>query len=687
VERAEVNKDGELELSFSSELPVRRWFGFEVLRHTPKAVDLSYLRSVGTVLFNHDAERIVGPIRKAWAENGQLRTRIAFDETDEGRLRKTQVESGSLLGVSIRYDYGPQDFREVEDGTKEYNTPGPGRDVKRWRPIHLSLGADPADPTVGVGRSREGGLDDDESEGSGASASGATDNQRGSEMPKVKTDAPKPTPDPQQIEPQATATKPEELTTDEARKAGEEVERKRAASIQGFARMAKQPDLGQKYIDEGLSVEAAHKGLGKAWDEANAEPPLGQMPASAPSSGAKRVRDLDSTDVEQALTRKSWLPAAGGDHLSLNDWRDILRNDQGDFDRTTQELLKSGKVTPDQCSLRAWYDAFGNTPVKQTVLDSVNGQLRVVSTSAFAVLAGNTVLARVKAAFEDVPTIGDKLVTLLELDEATTTIPTINAGDNAMKPVPEGHPYPVMGATEATFVIGDKKYGRRIQITDEMVRRDQTGLILRWAGSLGQMMAKFQEKLIINRVCDTLLDGVYVFRPDGTNTSLYSSTARTHGTNKVLSNALVDTTDLENARLKLAAMTDDSGEPILSRAAVLLVPDALVSVAQTFLGSELLPGTVNQINSWGPRGNYQPQLLSSPYMDQIATTGTSSWYLGDPQRQFILKQSVGLETSQQGAESEEMFSSDIRAQFKVRWAGEVGTDGYEYFIQNVIAAS
>ena len=45
LEKAQVGEDT-LDFSFSSELPVERWYGKEILLNTPEAVDLSRCRQV-----------------------------------------------------------------------------------------------------------------------------------------------------------------------------------------------------------------------------------------------------------------------------------------------------------------------------------------------------------------------------------------------------------------------------------------------------------------------------------------------------------------------------------------------------------------------------------------------------------------------------------------------------------------
>ena len=75
------------ELSFSSEEPYLRWFGQEILdHHTEGAVDLSRLNSIGCVLFNHDRNKVIGRINRAWVEDKRGHAEIEFDEDEASEL-------------------------------------------------------------------------------------------------------------------------------------------------------------------------------------------------------------------------------------------------------------------------------------------------------------------------------------------------------------------------------------------------------------------------------------------------------------------------------------------------------------------------------------------------------------------------------------------------------------------------
>ena|GEM_PF-850460 len=162
LERAALDEDKrELELSFSSEEPVRHWFGEEILLHGESNVDLKRLRGVGSVPYGHNPwsiKNIVGPVKRAWLdpEKRQARARIGFDEDETGALAMSKIKSKSLRGVSVGYLINKaRELREDEEWTDpetKRNYKGPALIATRWTPYEISFTPIPADATVGVGR-------------------------------------------------------------------------------------------------------------------------------------------------------------------------------------------------------------------------------------------------------------------------------------------------------------------------------------------------------------------------------------------------------------------------------------------------------------------------------------------------------------------------------------------------------
>ena len=125
-----------------------------VLLHTKRAVDLSRVKTVGSVLFNHDPDAIVGSLDRVWVDEDDRKGRavIRFDETEEGDLAFTRVKSGSLRGVSVsakpteRQQLAEDDKWEDSDGRV---FKGPLSIATRWQVVELSLTPVPADAATG----------------------------------------------------------------------------------------------------------------------------------------------------------------------------------------------------------------------------------------------------------------------------------------------------------------------------------------------------------------------------------------------------------------------------------------------------------------------------------------------------------------------------------------------------------
>ena len=158
LDRATINKeDRSIDLSFSSETPVERWFGKEILLHGAKNVDLTRLKTMGSALMNHDPSFILGRITSPRIEDKRGKATLIFDEDEDGNKALTKVESGSLRGVSVGYTV--QKFRDVQEDETYDGIEGPAYIATKWTPYEISLTPIPADASVGVGRAMTRSLD------------------------------------------------------------------------------------------------------------------------------------------------------------------------------------------------------------------------------------------------------------------------------------------------------------------------------------------------------------------------------------------------------------------------------------------------------------------------------------------------------------------------------------------------
>jgi hypothetical protein len=92
-----------VEATISVGAPVKRDYGIEVLRITPDAVNLGYIKNGRVPLpDSHNQfgiDHILGKVTAAWASNGELRGRLKFAANDAGKAAEGMVERGEISGI------------------------------------------------------------------------------------------------------------------------------------------------------------------------------------------------------------------------------------------------------------------------------------------------------------------------------------------------------------------------------------------------------------------------------------------------------------------------------------------------------------------------------------------------------------------------------------------------------------
>lgn len=386
----------------------------------------------------------------------------------------------------------------------------------------------------------------------------------------------------------------------------------------------------------------------------------------------------------------------GGPGVDLAGLRQLAKNDPAAFMARAQDLIDKRLLTLASVrDYRTLYEATADLSVPASYSD-VLGRTRAIMTPAFPLLLGNMAIAAINDRYTAAPTIGEQLVTEMDDAKKWSVVASIVEKDVHKSNVKEGEDYPEIGAGEESAHIGFNRNGRRISVTGDVIRENDGADIISRFNALADIATDYVEELTLDRICDrngsaTSPAEPYAYRPNGTGTQLYNSTANNPNTRcpsgtRVTNNALVDETDLENARVALAAMKNHRGKRIaipISQC-ILLVPDALASVAGKTLGSEYTPGVANELNQWGPRGQWRPRLLSSPKLDDISTT---AWYLGDFRRQFRRKWRMRMELVQAGMETESYLRSGIAFQARIGWDCEVGAVDCVYVVQSLSATT
>ena len=143
------------ELSFSSEEPYERYCYTEILDHADGAVDLTRLNSIGVLLYNHDRNKVIGKILKAWIENTKGYAEIELDKDAESEVIYQKIKNGTLKAVSVGYRVDSWEEVMVNKTSADGRFKGPVDIARKWTPYEVSIVSIPADPTVGIGRALE----------------------------------------------------------------------------------------------------------------------------------------------------------------------------------------------------------------------------------------------------------------------------------------------------------------------------------------------------------------------------------------------------------------------------------------------------------------------------------------------------------------------------------------------------
>ena len=135
-------------LAFSSEMPVERGFGVEILEHSAEAIGAEFIGSGrAPLLVDHDPTDQVGVVEEiSLGEDRVARARVRFGKSARAEEIYQDVVDGIRANVSVGYIIDEM----VSDGEQD------GREVFRathWTPLEISIVSIPADSSVGVGRS------------------------------------------------------------------------------------------------------------------------------------------------------------------------------------------------------------------------------------------------------------------------------------------------------------------------------------------------------------------------------------------------------------------------------------------------------------------------------------------------------------------------------------------------------
>jgi len=134
-------------IAVSSEEPVERSFGKEILDHTEKSVDLSFAKSGRMpLLLDHDPRQQIGVVEDVTLDSSSrvLRATVRFGKNGMATEIFNDVIDKIRSNISVGYQVNKMQ-REGEDSYR----------VNSWKVHEVSLVSIPADTSVGVGRSKD----------------------------------------------------------------------------------------------------------------------------------------------------------------------------------------------------------------------------------------------------------------------------------------------------------------------------------------------------------------------------------------------------------------------------------------------------------------------------------------------------------------------------------------------------
>lgn len=149
VSTREINEEKRtVRIAVSSEAPVERSFGLEVLEHSESAIDLDFLGSGrAPLLLDHDPRSQIGVIEKTEiGSDAVLRADVRFGKGALADEVFRDVVDGIRTNISVGYRIDKMSKNERSDGTVEFR-------AVAWTPMETSIVSIPADKSVGVGRS------------------------------------------------------------------------------------------------------------------------------------------------------------------------------------------------------------------------------------------------------------------------------------------------------------------------------------------------------------------------------------------------------------------------------------------------------------------------------------------------------------------------------------------------------
>jgi HK97 family phage major capsid protein len=144
-------------IGVSTEVPVQRSFGYEVLGHSSDEIDMEFMSSGRSpLLLDHDATKQIGVVEEFSIDSENKRTvaKVRFSKNPMAEEVFRDVVDGIRQNISVGYQVNKMEKEGERDGIPIFR-------VRGWTPLEVSAVSIPADQSslVGFGRSKDVNLD------------------------------------------------------------------------------------------------------------------------------------------------------------------------------------------------------------------------------------------------------------------------------------------------------------------------------------------------------------------------------------------------------------------------------------------------------------------------------------------------------------------------------------------------
>lgn len=556
-----------LSFSFSSESPVERYDFWteerwiEVLGHGDAEVDLSRLQSGAPVLLNHsiDASRInsVGVTTGARIEHGRGIVDVKMSRRADVSGILTDIKDGILPNVSVGYRILERTLvKESPDGPPTYR-------VTKWEPLEVTLADVPADATVGIGRNlnlEEGIMATKKPEAAAAEHDGGTiENRAAPAQDPVDTKA---------LHAEATGA-----------------ERKRINDIITLSRTL---DLGQEFcdksIEDGLSIDAARAIAIERIAEKQSKPP------KPPHDPIETLRD--ETETRNMLIENSLLHRSSSSFKLEDGARSYMGYSMLEIVRSMLEA--EGVSTRGMDKLQLAGAAF-------------NGSRSMTGTSDFVNILSNIANKFLRRGYEAAPRTFTSWARQESINDFRAVTRVQLSDGPKLETVAEGGEFKRGKLTDGAESYRLVTVGKILAITRQAIINDDVQAFTRIPQLFSTSGAQYESDAVYDIITSNALmaDGKGIFHADHKNLT---------STGTVISQA-----SLGVARAMMRKQTAPQGTVLNLSPAILLVPAALETLANSMVSTNYVAAKPEDQNQFGGL-----RVVVEPRLD---IANDKSWYL------------------------------------------------------------